>query len=949
MISAGTHFGRYEISSKLGEGGMGEVYAARDPELDRPVAIKLLPREFTNDADRRSRFRQEARVVSALNHPNIITIYEVGENEEGSFLATEFVEGVTLRELLKQERPSLTKTLRIVEQAANALAAAHEAGIVHRDVKPENIMVRQDSIVKVLDFGLAKTKAPLGDLEGEETNKTVPGTVMGSARYMSPEQARGLEIDERTDIWSLGVVLYEMLIGSAPFDGETTADTIASVVYKEPAPLSDLLPSVPAELNRIARKALQKDRDERYQNVKDLALDLRGLIRELDNVNSGERSGQDTSSAGFSENPTMIHGSASSEHLLEGAKTVISFRNGPLASGRVGDVLKLIGAAVILMAIGVVAVLGFKTFFASEPSMSVRAFERSQSTRINTDGTVVFPAISPDGKYIAYASGEVGSRSLVVRQIAAESSITVVPPSNLNIQAIRFSPSGDHIYYTQTNGDMAVNTLYEVPTLGGPSKKLLTDVDSVITFSPDGKRFAFVRHIPKTSEDVIIMADMGTMATEPLISSKDAGYSFFVNKIAWSPDGETILAGAGHRQSGFVTATDVLGISVENRTFKRLTDREYFTAHNFAWFADGSGFVFTARETQNDPSQIWRADMPSGLVFQITNDFNDYADLGISDDGRSILTIKGETTGALWRYSVSGRTAQQLTADNRNVFGMYGIMETADGNLLFTRTEAKESDLWISDGDAREPKAFHTEDGYSIGPDQTADGRYIVFNLQKDRSSRIWRMNADGTGPIMLTGGNDDVIDVNPQVTPDGKHVVFQRKYGNDDRFRIMHVSIEGGDAEVLYEDEDRAVFLPRVSADGRRIAFGAYQMSTFERKLVIATLENGKLGRIEHEHSVELMSRFTWSPDSRNLTILTNRGGIQNLWRQPVEGGEPEPITNFKSGRIFSFSWARDGRSILIARGSTNNDLILIRDTSGGERNDVSRRNTTFRKRAAI
>lgn len=949
MISAGTHFGRYEISSKLGEGGMGEVYAARDPELDRPVAIKLLPREFTNDADRRSRFRQEARVVSALNHPNIITIYEVGENEEGSFLATEFVEGVTLRELLKQERPSLIKTLKIVEQAANALAAAHEAGIVHRDVKPENIMVRQDSIVKVLDFGLAKTKAPLGDLKGEETNKTVPGTVMGSARYMSPEQARGVEIDERTDIWSLGVVLYEMLIGSAPFDGETTADTIASVVYKEPAPLSELLPSVPAELNRIARKALQKDRDERYQNVKDLALDLRGLIREFDNVNSGERSGQDTSSPGFSENPTMIHGSVSSEHLLQGAKTVISFRNGPLASGRVGDVLKLIGAAVILMAIGVIAVLGFKTFFASEPSMSVLAFERSQSTRINTDGTVVFPAISPDGKYIAYASGEVGSRSLVVRQIAAESSITVVPPSNLNIQAIRFSPSGDHIYYTQTNGDMSVNTLYEVPTLGGQSKKLLTDVDSVITFSPDGKRFAFVRHIPKTSEDVILVADIGTLATEPLISSTDAGYSFFVNKIAWSPDGETILAGAGHRQSGFVTATDVLGISVENRTFKRLTEREYFTAHNFAWFADGSGFVFTARETQNDPSQIWRADMASGLVFQITNDFNDYADLGISDDGRSILTIKGETTGALWRYSVPGRTAQQLTADNRNVFGMYGVMETADGNLLFTRTEAKESDLWISDGDAREPKAFHTEDGYSIGPDQTADGRYIVFNLQKDRSSRIWRMNADGTGAIMLTGGNDDVIDVNPQVTPDGKHVVFQRKYGNDDRFRIMHVSIEGGDAEVLYEDEDRAVFLPRVSPDGRRIAFGAYQMSTFERKLVIATLEKGKLGRIEHEHSVELMSRFAWSPDSRSLTILSNRGGIQNLWRQPVEGGEPESITDFKSGRIFSFSWARDGRSILIARGSTNNDLILIRDTSGSERNDVSRRNTTSRKRAAI
>jgi len=253
----GQRFGRYEIRSKIGEGGMGEVYTAHDSELGRNVAIKLLPGEFTQDPDRRSRFKQEARVISALNHPNIITIYEIGENEHGSFLATEYVDGRTLRDVIQGESLMLSRTLQLIEQAANALVAAHAARIIHRDIKPENIMVRRDSIVKVLDFGLAKPDETI--LSGNNSsNKTVPGTVMGSARYMSPEQARGLPVDERTDIWSLGVILYEMLTGLVPFSGETTADTLAAVIYKEPMPNGQIRPNAPIELQRIMRMCFRK-------------------------------------------------------------------------------------------------------------------------------------------------------------------------------------------------------------------------------------------------------------------------------------------------------------------------------------------------------------------------------------------------------------------------------------------------------------------------------------------------------------------------------------------------------------------------------------------------------------------------------------------------------------------------------------------------------------------
>jgi serine/threonine protein kinase len=924
---AGTQFGRYEIRSKIGEGGMGEVYSALDQELDRSVAIKLLPTEFTADADRKSRFRQEAKVVSSLNHPNIITIYEIGENEHGSFLATEFVEGRTLREIIKHESLTLPRILRIVEQTANALVAAHQAGIVHRDIKPENIMVRQDLIVKVLDFGLAKPISMTNDDNSSE-NKTLPGTVMGSARYMSPEQARGREVDARTDVWSLGVVLYEMLIGRVPFDGETTADTIAAVVYKEPEPLGELMPNLPPELMRIVRKALQKDRDERYQDIRDLALDIKELLSELEHANSGGRSGASISSPNFSENPTMIHRTVSADHRTEGHTAAASGAFSGAVSGiSQAPVRSALGALAVILLLTVLA-LGFYSWYGSGSGLAADAFARPQITRIDTDGHAMLPAMSPDGKYVAYVSGEFGSRSLVVRQLATDSTITLVPATNLNLQSISFSPSGDHVYFTETNSDQLLSTLYQVPTLGGSPKKLVEDVDGAITFSPDAKRFAFIRYVPKTNSDVVVVVDAETLERSELISTAGTDYHFFVNRLAWSPDGEFILAGAGHRQSGFVTGMDVVSIPVAGGGVRALNTRQFFTVNNMAWFADGSGFVFTGRVNQNDPTQIWLATYPGGELHQVTNDFNDYLDLGIAADGKTIVTVKGDTTGSLWKYSIADKTAVQLTSDSRNTEGKYGVIQRPDGSLLFTRSAGKEADIWQADAEGKNAEVFFKETGFSIDPVLTRDGRFIVFNLQKDKQSRIWRMNADGTGAVPLTEENPDFVDFSPQVTPDGKTVIFQRQIANQDRFKLMKVSIDGGTAEVFYESETRGVFNPRISPDGERIAFTSYDLATFGKQLHVASLDGAAFGRIEHDIEHNLINGFMWSPDSSELTILTNRGGVQNLWRQPLDGGPATQITDFKSGRIFNFQWAPDGRSLLIARGSTTNDLIVIRDS---------------------
>ncbi|MBC7930199.1 MAG: protein kinase, partial [Rubrivivax sp.] len=291
-----TRLGRYEIRSQIGAGGMGEVYLAHDTRLRRPVALKLLPAKYTADRGRLQRFEQEACAASALNHPNILTVYEFGVENDTHFIAAEYVDGVTLRQKLREAKMRLGDALDAAHQAAFALTAAHAAGVVHRDIKPENIMLRRDHVVKVLDFGLAKlveTEDPAGvDTEAQTRAlvKTEPGVVMGTAQYMSPEQARGLETDARTDVWSLGVVLYEMIAGREPFEGATKSHVIVSILEHEPAPLARFAPDAPAELQRIVRKCLTKARDERYQTARDLMIDLKNLGRELDLQSELERS-----------------------------------------------------------------------------------------------------------------------------------------------------------------------------------------------------------------------------------------------------------------------------------------------------------------------------------------------------------------------------------------------------------------------------------------------------------------------------------------------------------------------------------------------------------------------------------------------------------------------------------------------------------------------------------
>jgi len=334
MLTPGTKLGRYEIRSKIAEGGMGEVYLALDTELNRTVAVKILHQAVVANDQRMRRFIQEAQAASALNHPHILTIHEIGSTGNSKFIATEFIDGDTLRKRINSGSQKLNEILEIAVQTAGALGAAHAAGIVHRDIKPENIMVRRDGYVKVLDFGLAKLSEPsvfASDAEAltKAMVNTREGTIMGTANYMSPEQARGIDVDARTDLWSLGVVLYEMITGTGPFVGETATDSISLILQKEPVPLTSYIKGVPAELERIVSKSLTKDREERYQTAKDLLIDLRNLKRklevdaELDRTVPPELRGPLSTASGTAAttvSPTTEPALSSAEYIFSGIK-----------------------------------------------------------------------------------------------------------------------------------------------------------------------------------------------------------------------------------------------------------------------------------------------------------------------------------------------------------------------------------------------------------------------------------------------------------------------------------------------------------------------------------------------------------------------------------------------------------------------------------------------------
>ena len=902
--------GPYRIKRLLGRGGMGDVYLAEHMGQNRDVALKILPEEFLADAQRIQRFRLEARAVIALNHPNIVTVYDLGVSDSGYFLSTELVEGQTLRARLSQDRITLSQAIDVAEQAASALAYAHEKGVIHRDIKPENIMLRPDGYVKVLDFGLAKLKEPSRRTPDQlqqgstlTTPDTSPGIVMGTVQYMSPEQARGQAVDERTDVWSLGVVLYEMITGRPAFEAHSTNEIVASILEREPLPLIRFAPDVPLDLERIVMRALRKEPGERYQVIRDLLLDLRTLKQEIDLARKLERHALRNPSTEITVTPTPYTTHASNPRVSRSL-------NGAKSQSRIVSIVLIVGLLAVLVA--------FYFLLLKKPVSRSSAFSSISIGRLTTTGKSRLAAISPDGKYVVHVVSDGGKQGLWIRQVTTTNNVQIIAPAEIDYQGLTFSPDGNYVFYTAHEKGQPIRDLYQVPALGGAARKLIRNVDTAVSFSPDGKRLTFVRRFSDRAEDSLIIANADGSNEQTLVTRKQPDF-FSMSGPAWSADGKTIACGAGSSDQGgrFMT---VIGIDAEKGNATSLSKQRWFGVGRVAWRGKENDLLVNAVEQTLGSYQIWLVSSLDGSARRITNDLSDYRDLSVTADASLVAVTQLDQSASLWVLDFNRPdSARQITSGKYD--GFYGVDWMPDNLIVFSSSAGGNHNIWQIDTEGSNQKQFTSDTRSNVWPSVSPDGRYVVFSSDRTGVLHLWRMNRDGSNLLQLTnsGGEDW-----PAFTPDGRSVVYT-VIGGPDRFTIWKVPIEGGEPVRL---TDRLALQAAVSPDGKLIALSYRADAQALWKLVLIPIDGGLATQtFEIPQSVELPIVLRWQPDGRALTYVDGTNGMSNLWSQPITGGPATKLSNWSSQQIFAFAWSRDGKHLAVSRGSRNDDIVLIKD----------------------
>ena len=930
-LSPGQVLGHYVISSLLGVGGMGEVYLARDEKLGRRIAIKLLPTEFTNHQDRVRRFELEARAASALNHPNIVTIYEIGQTESSHFIVTEFIDGQTLRQHMASLGGSgmdLGHILDIAIQIGSALAAAHSARIVHRDIKPENIMLRGDGFVKVLDFGLAKLAL---EQTAEIPDESVPlsmvstnaGVVMGTVRYMSPEQAKGFDVDSRTDVWSLGVVIYEMVTGRAPFQGETPNATIAKILGKKP-PLLSRFSEVPEELERIVAKTLRRDREDRYRLAGDLVSDLKRLTRDIETEKGMAR----TSSARHLRVRKV--GLLKKERADLATAHVSAFPTVPLEvrESTAGDqISKNKKAAALVLTILLVA-LGFglyKMMRGNRPSAAPNVpFQAIELLRLTNSGRVNDSAISPDGKYVAYIVENAGKQSIWIRQVDTSNNLQIVPPTDTQFYGGTFSLKSDELYYIAKERNNSIGVLYRVPALGGMPVKLIHDVDGPVTLSPDEKQLAFVRG-SSTGERALMLANSDGSGERKLASRM--GYeSFSFGGPGWSPDGKSIVCASAYTddKGRFVTVVEV---AVGDGSIRPLTSQRWKAIGRISWLQDAKGLVFTAVEQgTRATSQLWYLEYPSGQAYRVSKDLQDYHGASLTSDAKTLITKQTQTLSSLWvaANNDSDRATEILSHKEDSNYGYSYYYRTRfswmpDGKLMYTSTVNGIPSIWVMSASGGGNKQLTNDTFDRTFPSVTPDSRYIIFISDRMGFLNIWRMDIDGSNQKQLTTGEDDSWS---WCSPDSRWVVYHN--GRQGRRTLWRVSVDGGQPEQL---TDYPSVGPVVSPDGNWISCYYRLEMKAPWKLGVVPFNGGPpIKSFDIPPGVLFQSLVRWTPDGSALAYIVNRDGVSNIWTQPLDGGPARQITNFKSDQIFWFEWSPDGGQLGVSRGAITSDVVMIR-----------------------